>query len=179
MRALFHLCIPHPWRNFFVLAQEDLVRISSDKIEGGPECSLGEYEYPAYWLRLAGGLVDIPRGKRRSCGMKRYKKPKKTKEQQASYDAYMHSDEWERFKDRRRNSPFCRGHFCHAKGCNSIHKLQFHHRTYQNFGKENFQDVVLICRECHKRIHKLNESGFTLRESTDAIMGVIGSRNWK
>lgn len=170
---------PAPLARFFVLAQEDSARISSGRVGGEPECSSGEYEYPAYWLRLAGGLVDIPRGKRRSYGMRRYGKPTKTKEQQARYDAYMKSEEWERFKDRWRNSPFCKGHVCHAMGCKSIHKLQFHHRTYQNFGKENFQDVVLICRECHKRIHKLNESGFTLKESTDAIIGVIGLGNRK
>lgn len=61
---------PAPLARFFVLAQEDSARISSGRVGGEPECSSGDYEYPAYWLRLAGGLVAIPRGKRRSYGMK-------------------------------------------------------------------------------------------------------------
>lgn len=146
-----------------MLAQEDSARISSGRVGGEPECSSGDYEYPAYWLRLAGGLVAIPRGKRRSYGvnMPRVK---------GEYEAYMKSDAWAAMKTRWIKSPLCKGHVCHAKGCSSSKHIEFHHKTYARLGKENLSDIVMICRECHTKIHKLKRSGFSLKDASSMVL---------
>lgn len=36
--------------------------------------------------------------------------------------------------------------------------LDVHHRTYSRLGKEKYEDLIVLCRECHGRFHdKLNE----------------------
>jgi hypothetical protein len=37
--------------------------------------------------------------------------------------------------------------------CNSPESLQVHHRTYDRRGRENYRDVVALCRNCHARFH--------------------------
>ncbi len=32
--------------------------------------------------------------------------------------------------------------------------LHAHHKTYNNFGSENLEDLECVCSQCHKRIHK-------------------------
>lgn len=171
---------PAPLAQEIVSAQEVWLGISSRLGGRGPKCSTGDYEYPAFGLRLAGGLVAIPRGKRESYGMK---KPKRSKKKNAArnkaYHSYIDSFAWKSFKDRWRLSSLYKGEFCHALGCGRKDTLQFHHRSYENFGRENLSDVVLVCRSCHKKIHKLNDFGFTLKEATDAIIGSIGKGNRK
>lgn len=42
--------------------------------------------------------------------------------------------------------------------------MQVHHLTYERLGKETFSDLVVICDECHERLHgfvaKLTAKGF-------------------
>jgi len=39
--------------------------------------------------------------------------------------------------------------------CNGKERLQAHHRTYQNFGREleHLADVSTLCEECHSTFH--------------------------
>jgi hypothetical protein len=32
-------------------------------------------------------------------------------------------------------------------------ELHLHHRTYERLGKERLEDVEILCRECHDKIH--------------------------
>ena len=40
-----------------------------------------------------------------------------------------------------------------CEGCNARGKLELHHKTYKNWGNEKREDVVLLCRRCHKIVH--------------------------
>lgn len=40
--------------------------------------------------------------------------------------------------------------------CNSEKELNVHHRSYKNRGRETFNDVVLLCRDCHSKIHEIS-----------------------
>jgi len=40
---------------------------------------------------------------------------------------------------------------CEACGLKSM--LELHHRTYINWGHETRDDVVLLCRKCHRKVH--------------------------
>jgi len=42
----------------------------------------------------------------------------------------------------------------HCKKCNSKHKLEVHHITYQNLGAEHLEDLVTLCRTCHGKLHE-------------------------
>lgn len=42
----------------------------------------------------------------------------------------------------------CEISFCKNTG------TTLHHRSYDNLGNETFDDVFLVCQECHERIHK-------------------------
>jgi hypothetical protein len=33
------------------------------------------------------------------------------------------------------------------------HELHIHHRTYERLGEERLEDVEILCRECHDKIH--------------------------
>ena len=37
--------------------------------------------------------------------------------------------------------------------CNSDGKVNVHHRTYENRGREHITDLILLCKECHELYH--------------------------
>lgn len=39
--------------------------------------------------------------------------------------------------------------------CHSTGGLQVHHKTYERWGDEKFDDLMTVCRACHGRIHGL------------------------
>lgn len=44
------------------------------------------------------------------------------------------------------------GHRCQVCGRSDI-QLNVHHNTYRNFGEEALEDLIALCRTCHKRHH--------------------------
>lgn len=44
-----------------------------------------------------------------------------------------------------------------CRKCSSTSKLEVHHRTYQNLGAEPMDDLVTVCEDCHREIHKIVE----------------------
>jgi hypothetical protein len=66
-----------------------------------------------------------------------------------NYPDYLKSKHWKEFKQRAwKNSKH--------KACNICGKrynLVLHHRSYANLGKESLNDVVLLCKDCHKDVH--------------------------
>lgn len=67
------------------------------------------------------------------------------------YNTYMKSPEWREFRLRflRSRFPKC----CYV--CSTDYKRGFHlhHLTYERFGNESLEDVVMCCRPCHELIH--------------------------
>ena len=39
--------------------------------------------------------------------------------------------------------------------CGSKEKLHVHHFTYDNIGNEKEEDLILVCEDCHKKLHKI------------------------
>ena len=65
------------------------------------------------------------------------------------YAQYLQTPEW---KERRARHLESVGHRCQL--CNASGELRIHHRNYERRGQELFQDVVVLCRNCHEHFHK-------------------------
>jgi 5-methylcytosine-specific restriction endonuclease McrA len=69
----------------------------------------------------------------------------------AEYKEYLLSKHWKDIK-RRMYKKFKR---CQKCGCTK--KLNVHHLTYKNRGHENLKDLMLLCKSCHFREHRLKK----------------------
>lgn len=71
------------------------------------------------------------------------------------YNEYLKSEEWQIKRNLRLEID---GRKCCMCGCTGTmnNPLQVHHFTYHNLGCENiYRDIVTVCTNCHKSIHKL------------------------
>jgi len=71
-----------------------------------------------------------------------------------NYSEYLQSEHWQSF---RKSVLEHYGYTCQV--CNNKGKT-VHHRTYKNIGREKINDVVTLCKHCHKTIHKLLNKKF-------------------
>ena len=64
-----------------------------------------------------------------------------------TYEKYRKSPAWKVKRDavRRRDGGQC---ICGAQA------TEMHHKTYDNIGKEPLSDLVMLCEECHERVHR-------------------------
>jgi len=74
----------------------------------------------------------------------------------AEYDLFIHSWEWQMIKIRKLKAV---GHAC--EDCGANFGLQVHHFRYRDkygrsiLGREKDSDLLVVCRECHRRRHGL------------------------
>lgn len=68
------------------------------------------------------------------------------------YDNYLKSEHWSDVKQRYKSSKLNRKKLC--KMCYRDLRLDLHHITYKRIGQERLQDLLQICRECHKIVHR-------------------------
>ena len=40
-----------------------------------------------------------------------------------------------------------------CQNCGKDYDLQVHHKTYENLGEEKEEDLLLVCKNCHSKIH--------------------------
>lgn len=76
---------------------------------------------------------------------------KDTGEEVTTYEAYLKTKHWRQLREKVYETY---NHEC-AK-CHDIiplHYANVHHRKYKNLGKENMQDLILYCTNCHAKIH--------------------------
>lgn len=73
---------------------------------------------------------------------KKYKKPS------GKYLDYLNSTHWKVF--RKTVLEFWDYKCCL---CNSVKKLEVHHRTYERVGAERLNDCVCLCQKCHRKVH--------------------------
>lgn len=68
---------------------------------------------------------------------------------QKKYQVYLESDHW---KKKRKEAFDFYGRFCEKCG-----KLgtQVHHKSYFNLWKESMEDLMIVCADCHEKIHKV------------------------
>ena len=65
------------------------------------------------------------------------------------YNEYLKTKHWKHFKIEALTEAHKK---CHM--CNSEDPMLFvHHRTYDNRGRETFNDVIVLCGECHAKFH--------------------------
>lgn len=65
------------------------------------------------------------------------------------YQEYLKSETWQlkrlaKFKQVGKRCQFC----------NSPYRLNVHHRTYERIGKEDLNDLTVLCGKCHSVFHK-------------------------
>lgn len=74
---------------------------------------------------------------------------KNPKMDQGTYAAYLHSAHW---KQTRHEALQRAGYKCQA--CSTKEEiLDVHHNSYERLGAEEPQDLIVLCRTCHGRIH--------------------------
>lgn len=63
---------------------------------------------------------------------------------------YLFSSHWKKFarKMRKNASEMCM--YCHKPG----RSLDVHHLNYDHLWNESFDDVIVLCRECHIEAHR-------------------------
>lgn len=79
---------------------------------------------------------------------KKPKKKKKLSKFSKNYIKYMKSPEWANIKI---DIYASRGRFCEICSCTG--KLEVHHKTYKNFSKEEPDDLQILCKSCHEKVH--------------------------
>lgn len=67
---------------------------------------------------------------------------------QDDYQRYLHSKAW---RDRRREALRLADHRCAR--CHRQGDLEVHHRSYERFGDERPEDLLVLCARCHRREH--------------------------
>ena len=87
------------------------------------------------------------------------------------YKAYMKSDKWRRIAAERMKID---GYQCQGCGCRgtAANPLEVHHLSYRNLYREEltiYEDLVTVCRSCHKTLHKILER----------ITSKSGRRGWR
>lgn len=79
--------------------------------------------------------------------------PAKTKEQE--YKEYLASAAW---RLKRKQVLHRAGDKCEVCGMTSYAaKLDVHHKTYDRFGFESLDDLIVVCRPCHEKKDKERE----------------------
>lgn len=69
------------------------------------------------------------------------------------YNAYILSDEW---KQKREQRLAMDGNKCQV--CGAVDGLEVHHLTYRNLGHEEMDELITLCRDCHKKQHKAEQT---------------------
>jgi len=83
-----------------------------------------------------------------------------------NYREYIKSEAW-----RKRRFWYFETHDKKCRKCNSVHRIQLHHKTYKRLGGERDADLVALCYQCHKKLHKMQkESGQNLWSATEDFL---------
>lgn len=79
----------------------------------------------------------------------------------SSYDEYLLGEHWKSFTNRVKEKQ------CWL--CGKTRLLQVHHKTYERLGCEQDDDVVTVCNNCHKAIHRLTQQGTPLLTAHEVL----------
>lgn len=90
-----------------------------------------------------------------------------------AYRDYMASPEWAWRRDRAFEACQPTKCYCCNRKAELRRPLDLHHLTYERFGHEPPEDLVLICRICHKAVHHIATNGCSVRQATEII------REWR
>jgi hypothetical protein len=97
----------------------------------------------------------------------------------SSYKEYLFSEHWKDFKRRffsehkkMRGMMKRLGKYV-CQGCKTDGRLEVHHWTYKNLGKEKLGDVLLLCRNCHETVHIFHRQDLNLHRATNKALKLI------
>lgn len=65
-----------------------------------------------------------------------------------NYKEYLKTEHWIHFREE--VFKFCHGS---CQICGSTDRINVHHKSYVNRGRETFNDVVCLCYSCHSKFH--------------------------
>ena len=65
------------------------------------------------------------------------------------YREYLETPDW---RERRRRHLLSAGNACQVCNATGV-ELHVHHRTYERLGEERYQDLIVLCRQCHQVFH--------------------------
>ena len=65
------------------------------------------------------------------------------------YGEYLKTKEWQQTRRRALKSA---GYKCQLCGTDGV-QLHVHHKTYDNIGEEKPDDLIVLCKACHKKQH--------------------------
>jgi hypothetical protein len=71
------------------------------------------------------------------------------------YSEYLSSTHWQNLRAELITLRSARCEICLAVGV----RISLHHRTYERLGSERHEDIILVCPECHDRIHASERMG--------------------
>lgn len=74
--------------------------------------------------------------------------PKDNRSKREIYESYIHSSTW---RNRRKRALELANYKCEKCGCKE--NLHVHHLSYEHFGDELDNELQVLCRECHQRVH--------------------------
>lgn len=69
--------------------------------------------------------------------------------QDIDYIEYLKTEHWKHFRAECYKWSGYRCQLCNEKDI----ALSVHHKTYENRGRETFNDVIVLCLKCHSKIH--------------------------
>ncbi len=72
-----------------------------------------------------------------------------------TYRQYLESDHWKQLRSRFWASKL---HKRRCVVCGACAPLEVHHRSYRRIGQERLNDLMLLCRNCHKATHELDRT---------------------
>jgi len=98
-------------------------------------------EYDIYMIRI----IKSKKSKKKSKPIK-----KKKRKVLSDYHKYLLSDEWAAIK---LDLFEFRGEICER--CNSKDNIQVHHIHYKNLYNEEPEDLLILCKDCHKEEHSI------------------------
>ena len=71
------------------------------------------------------------------------------------YKEYLYTEHWREFRKVALKNAKNKYQLCNKSG-----KLHVHHRTYENRGCEDINDVTVLCQECHEKHHDIKLTKF-------------------
>lgn len=83
------------------------------------------------------------------------------------YQGYLKTPHWRRFSASIKKK---RGK---CEQCGSRYRLEVHHKHYKNVGFEKPSDVLVLCHECHMRLHESIDASKKQRKRAPALILVL------
>jgi 5-methylcytosine-specific restriction endonuclease McrA len=72
------------------------------------------------------------------------------------YESYIQSKDWRKVRERYFNSNMPQ--VCFACSKTKQPGFHLHHKTYKRLGAEYLTDLMLLCPDCHTKIHKIHRN---------------------